>query len=175
MSTAYYGVIIPSSLFVTRQAYNYFECELDMDYEEHELDLIRNYKEWTREQLLREYIKGIAKMPKYKKKVKDIKMVDNLSEVHLESILLAKLFKYIEFNEIPTHLISNGEYIFAGWPIDTKDILLSITKSIPKEYITNLRAELDLWNFNDFEIDFYSGPQLNLTTKVQEETKDRLI
>ena len=172
MSTAYYGVIIPSSLFITRQALSFFQCELEMDYEKEQLDLIRDYKEWTREKLLREYIKGITNMPKYKEKVK---ISEFMSELHLESILLSKFFKYVEFNEIPTHLISNGEYIFAGWPIDTDNTLLPISKSISKEYITGLREELNLWNFNDFEIDFYSGPQLNLTTKVQEETKDRLI
>jgi hypothetical protein len=186
MSKSYYGVIIPMPLYVTRMALNSFEIEVDnLDYgaannmmeegEKERLEYIKDYKQWSRKQLLREYIKYIGTMSSWRKLIKEeIVYIDRLDEIQLENILTIRLWKFIEFNEIDTYKISNGDYIFAGYLINNGNNLLPISKSIPKEWLDEFRHELDLWGFNDFEIDFYSGPALGLYTEVDEENKDKL-
>ena len=186
MSFAYYGTIIPSSLFVTRIAYAQMDSILDTsNYKKEENILtekekvkfndILRYKEWSREKLLKELIEFLSNWnPKYSKLIEMCKCLDNLDEIQLENMLLNSLWNSLKFSDAECHRISEGKYIFVGYPINNMNKLLPISKSVDKEDIKLLREELDMWNFNDFEIDFYSGPIIYFSTEIDEENKDKL-
>lgn len=160
MTLVNYGVVISIDLYIERQVYTYFKRLYGK-----EDDKYNNYKEWSKVKLFKELILREKRLGKNFDLEDPVDRICNLLIMELD---------IIDDERLPIIYLDNLGCVFIGYSINVNK-LKPLSKSISEVDKKKLRNIVDEMGFEDLDIDFYTGLELNLDTVVDYEIRENVI